>query len=114
MLSNSFFGTDDDLSIINKILYDFHKDGPVSQSHLESLAYIKHFQPKFFKRYESKLMYYMGLFYKIGKPKNFIEAIYDSYANAIFEDTGRRFTPPQADAYKAIKAHTNFSFSAPT
>jgi replicative superfamily II helicase len=114
MLNNSFFDGGDDLPIINTILYDFHRDGPVSQNHLESLAYIKSFQPAFFKRYESKLIFYMGLFYKTGKPKNFIEAVYESYANAILEDTGRKFTPTQADAYKAIKSHTNFSFSAPT
>lgn len=56
----------------------------------------------------------MGLFYKAGEATTFIEKIYETYADTIVEETGRHFTPVQADAYKAIISLDNFSFSAPT
>lgn len=114
MLINAFFRLDSEIKIIDEILYDFHLNGPINQDHLETLAYIKKFQPDFFRRYESKLIFYMGLFYKVKKPKSLIELIYNSYSEAIQESTGRKFTPPQADAYNSIKQLKNFSFSAPT
>lgn len=115
MLVNGFFnGNNRDLLVMHNILYDFHENGPVNPNHLETLAYLKRFQPKFFKQYEATILFYMGLFYKTPKPKTFIESIYDAYAEAIVNSTGRRFTPPQADAYNNIKRYTNFSFSAPT
>ncbi|WP_243739214.1 DEAD/DEAH box helicase [Flavobacterium sp. 245] len=102
------------MEIIDEILYDFHKYGPVNQSHLETLSYYKKLHPVSFKKYESKLMFLMGLFYKTDEPNSFFEAIYNSYAQAILEDTGHNFSPVQADAYNSIKKFTNFSFSAPT
>ena len=114
MLNETIFNDNFNTEIIDVILFDFHKDGPINQNHLETLYYIKKYQPVFFKKYESKLMFLMGLFYKTGEPNSFIEAIYNSFAQSIFEDTGHHFTPVQADAYKSIKKYTNFSFSAPT
>ena len=114
MLSADFFDPNFNIEIIDEILYDFHKHGPVNQSHLETLSYYKKLKPVSFKKYESKLMYLMGLFYKTEEPNSFFEAIYSSYAQAILEDTGHNFSPVQADAYNSIKKYTNFSFSAPT
>jgi len=114
MLSEKLFNQDIDKSIIGEILIDFHKDGPINNSHLETLSYLKKYNSEKFKIYESKLMFLMGLFYKINEPNNFLEAIYNSYAEAIIEDTGHQFTPIQADAYNSIRKYTNFSFSAPT
>lgn len=114
MISETIFNDNFNTEIIDDILFDFHKDGPINQNHLETLSYIKKYQPVFFKKYESKLMFLMGLFYKTGEPNSFIEAIYNSFAQSIFEDTGHHFTPVQADAYNSIKKYTNFSFSAPT
>ncbi|AYN03731.1 DEAD/DEAH box helicase [Flavobacterium sp. 140616W15] len=114
MINEHFFNTNFKIEIIDEILYDFHKNGPVDQNHLETLSYFKKLQPDSFKKYESKLMFLMGLFYKTDEPNSFFEAIYNSYAQAILEDTGHNFTPVQADAYNSIKRFTNFSFSAPT
>jgi replicative superfamily II helicase len=114
MLNYSLFEQRFDSELIKEILYDFHKEGPVNNSHLETLSYLKKYNPEEFRAYESKLMYLMGLFYKTGEPNNFLEAIYNAYAQTIIEDTGHKFTPVQADAYNSIKKYNNFSFSAPT
>lgn len=114
MLSEILFNQNIDKSIIGEILIDFHKDGPISNNHLETLSYFKKYNSENFKLYESKLMFLMGLFYKIKEPNTFIEAVYNSYSEAIIEETGHNFTPVQADAYNSIKKYTNFSFSAPT
>jgi replicative superfamily II helicase len=114
MLNESLFNQNIDKSIIGEILLDFHRNGPVNNNHLETLSYLKKYNPENFKIYESKLMFLMGLFYKINEPNTFVEAIYNAYAQAIIEETGHKFTPVQADAYNSIKKYTNFSFSAPT
>nr|BFF39789.1 hypothetical protein BACY1_15940 [Tenacibaculum mesophilum] len=114
MLSEIIFNQEIDDALIKDILYDFHKNGPTNNSHLETLSYLKKHNPDSFKKYESKLMFLMGLFYKTKEPNSFLEAIYNAYADTIIQDTGHNFTPIQADAYNSIKKYTNFSFSAPT
>ncbi|SFD02119.1 DEAD/DEAH box helicase [Flexibacter flexilis DSM 6793] len=114
MLSSSFFQSKIDSDLIKKIFLDFHINGPIDNNHLESLAYMKKFYPNEFTEYEGKLMFLMGLFYKTQSPNTFLETIYNTYAQTILAETGHQFTPIQANAYTAIKTHTNFSFSAPT
>jgi hypothetical protein len=114
MLSENLFNQTIDSELIKEILFDFHKNGPVNNSHLETLSYLKKYNHKAFKIYEGKLMFLMGLFYKTSEPNSFLEAIYNAYAQTIIEETGHNFTPVQADAYNSIKKYTNFSFSAPT
>ncbi|WP_294323291.1 DEAD/DEAH box helicase [uncultured Chryseobacterium sp.] len=114
MLSDVLFQQEINLDLIKEILFDFHKDGPINNSHLESLSYLKKYNREDFQKYEGKLMFLMGLFYKTSTPKTFIETIYNVYAQTILEETGHNFTPVQADAYNSIKKYTNFSFSAPT
>jgi len=114
MLSDILFNQTIDSDLIKEILYDFHRYGPINNSHLETLSYLKRYNPETFNKYEGKLMFLMGLFYKIREPNTFIEAIYNAYAQTIIEETGHNFTPVQADAYNSIKDYTNFSFSAPT
>jgi len=114
MLNKDLLENNFDENILKEILFDFHKNGPINNSHLETISYLKAFSPSRFKYYEPRLMYLMGLFYKTDEPESLIELIYNSYANTILENTGHQFTPIQGDAYLSIKKHTNFSFSAPT
>ena len=114
MLSEILFNKEIDNELIREILFDFHKNGPTDNNHLETLSFLKKYNSDSFKEFESKLMYLMGLFYKTEEPNSFIEAIYNAYAESIISDTGHNFTPVQADAYLSIKKYTNFSFSAPT
>lgn len=114
MLSKTLFEGQFDSNLVTQILNNFHVAGPVDSDHLETLAYIKKFTPEQFEYFENKLMFLMGLFYKASEPLTFFDQVYSDYANAILEQTGRQFTPVQADAYNSIKKFDNFSFSAPT
>lgn len=114
MLNKSLYIGQLDSSLVTNILNEFHIEGPINSDHLETLAYIKKFAPNEFQYFEKKLMFLMGLFYKTTEPQTFFDQIYWDYANAIFEQTGRYFTPVQADAFNSIQKFDNFSFSAPT
>lgn len=103
MLSDKLFNQTIDSELIKEILFDFYKYCPVNSSHLETLSYLKKYNSREFKAYEAKLMYLMGLFYKTSEPNSFIESVYNAYAQTIIEETGRKFTPVQADAYNSIK-----------
>lgn len=41
MLSENLFNQTIDSELIKEILFDFHKNGPVNNSHLETLSYLK-------------------------------------------------------------------------
>lgn len=97
-----------------RIMLNIHEKGPISQSDLEKLSYLKVFHNDIFSKKESELMYLMGLFYKANAPETLIEEIYSIYANSIEEEIGVKFSPIQADAYRKIKNRKFFSFSAPT
>lgn len=100
--------------IIADILHRIHKYGPVSAKDFEFLSYVKKYHTETFLEYEPKLIKLMGLFYKMEAPKSLIEEIYSIFSDSIHEETGRKFTPVQADAYNNILNRTYFSFSAPT
>ncbi len=100
--------------LLKPILNDFHCEGPVNPNHLETLALMKSSNPDAFHPFENNLMHIMGLFYKTTEPQTFIELVYHIYGESIKDDTGRTFTPMQADVYKSMQGVSNFSFSAPT
>ena len=101
--------------LVDNILQKMHSEWPLDQSSLETLSYIKKFHPDIFSKYESRLIYLMGLFYKTSKPESFIEEIYSIIADGIKEECGwKNFTPFQWSAYREIKEKCFFSFSAPT
>lgn len=96
--------------IINRI----HFNGPINVADFEKLALIKLFHPEIFATRESELLYLAGLFYKVCRPQNVLEEVYSIFADSIYEETGKKFTPVQADAYHKINTKQFFSFSAPT
>lgn len=96
------------------ILNDIHKNGPINSEHFETLALIKKHYPNIFSQFEKKLMYLLGLFYKISEPQSLTEELYKIYADLIKENYRENFTPVQASAYSKIKTNRVFSFSAPT
>lgn len=101
-------------ALLNQILYRIHAEGPIYAEDFESLALIRLFHPKVFSKKETEILYLTGLFYKVNPPSCFVEEVYSIFANAIADETGRRFTPVQADAYRRIHSKLFFSFSAPT
>lgn len=101
-------------SMLMQNIHKLHEAGPVDQSVMEELAYIKRYFPRIFAKYENRILYTLGLFYKTLPPKNLKEAIYQMHANAIKEVYHADLTPIQANAYGNIKNNKYFSFSAPT
>lgn len=99
---------------LQSIINDIHKKGPIDASSLETLAYIKKFNPETFAKHEQTLLYLLGLFYKVQDPNTLLEYVYSLYAGAIEDETKHRFTPVQASAYHNIMQNKVFSFSAPT
>ncbi|HBF20739.1 MAG: helicase [Owenweeksia sp.] len=101
-------------TLLSSILDKLHEEGPINQEDLETLAYLKYFHAETFSKKEEKLMYLLGLFYKIEEPKDLLSLAYSTFAEAIKLDTGELFTPVQASIRKQIKENRYFSFSAPT
>jgi hypothetical protein len=101
-------------STLVEILNRMHTEGPIHAEDFEKLSYIKLFHSDIFSVYETKLLFLMGLFYKVDKPNDFFETVYSIFADTIEEIAGARFTPVQADAYRHIREKDFFSFSAPT
>jgi len=99
---------------ISEILREIHINGPISAKDFELLSYAKKYHLETFRKHEPKLIKLMGLFYKSEAPTSLIEEVYSIFSDAIKEETGRTFTPVQADAYDNILNRTYFSFSAPT
>ena len=97
-----------------RIINSINQKGPINLSEFETLAYIKKFQSQIFIRYERKVVNVLGLFYKTTEPQGLLEEIYNIFSDSIEEETGRKFTPVQADAFNKIWDNTYFSFSAPT
>lgn len=98
------------IDIINTI----HINGPIDSASFEKLAYIKIFHEDILKKYEKKLLYAMGLFYKTTEPESLLDEVYSIYKDVIRKETGKTFTPVQAHAYLNIHEKKYFSFSAPT
>ena len=84
---------------ISRLIYDLHVKGPNSQEIMEKLVYFKKFYPESFSKFENRLLYFMGLFYKNLKPENLTEETYQIFADEMKIETGTQFTPVQFDAY---------------
>ncbi len=99
---------------VNHILEFIHKEGPVRPEDFEFLSYIKKFYPSEFGKYEGRLIYLMGLFFKVEEPESLLELVYSTFAKDIFNRTGLNLTPVQATIYDEILRRRYYSFSAPT
>lgn len=113
MLEQLVQGVDIELAI-EEAISEFHGVGPVNPATLEKLSLIKKYHNSVFMEYEGKILSSMGLFYKLGEPRSFMEAIYRDLSETIENQYGRSFTPMQASAYKSISENHLYSFSAPT
>ncbi|MCM8529117.1 MAG: DEAD/DEAH box helicase [Lentisphaeraceae bacterium] len=99
---------------LNKVLKTIHSKGPVSLEDLETLSLIKYFQPEFFKQEEKKLLYLLGLFYKVEAPDDLFSYSYNIFSDIIQNTSGKILTPIQACIKKQILTNNYYSFSAPT
>lgn len=100
--------------ILSGLFNTLHSNWPVKQEDLETLSYIKQFYPTIFSQNEKRLMYLLGLFYKIDEPEDILSFSYSIFSKSILEETGQSFTPVQASIRNKILENKYFSFSAPT
>ena len=101
-------------ALLNNIIYEIHKKGPVNPNLFEELSYIKYIHPDIFEKQENTLMHVLGVFYKTSNPKTILSLVYSSFKEMIEEKTHHLYTPSQASIYEHIKRNKIFSFSAPT
>ncbi|WP_295874946.1 DEAD/DEAH box helicase [uncultured Akkermansia sp.] len=100
--------------LLNDIIIQLHEDGPSNAVLLENLAHLKHYHPSIFLQYEQKILYILGIFYKVKKPHDVISLVYSSFKEMIKKETNHHYTPSQASIYLEIHSNNIFSFSAPT
>lgn len=100
--------------ILSELMDRLHFEGPIKQEDLETISYLKYFHADVLSLKEQKLMYLLGLFYKIETPMDLVSFSYSAFSQSIFEDTGQNFTPVQASIRNNIIKNKYFSFSAPT
>lgn len=100
--------------LLNDIIIQLHEDGPSNAVLLENLAHLKYYHPSIFLQYEQKILYILGIFYKVKKPHDVISLVYSSFKEAIKKETNHHYTPSQASIYLEIHSNNIFSFSAPT
>lgn len=114
MIPSEVLSNSDPESLLREIISDISRDGPVDQELLEALAYLKEYFPDVFSRHESKLMYVLGLFYKVEEPESLLSLVYSIFKESIENEYGQTLTPVQASIRQKIDSNKYFSFSAPT
>lgn len=102
------------LELMTSILERLHVSGPTRSEDLEALAYLKYFHSTMFAEYEGRLTYLLGLFHKVGEPRDVLSLAYSTFRDAIVEQTNQVFTPVQASIRNGILDNKYFSFSTPT
>ncbi|KIE42629.1 DEAD/DEAH box helicase [Geobacter anodireducens] len=102
------------LELMTSILERLHVSGPTRSEDLETLAYLKYFHSRMFAEYEGRLTYLLGLFHKVGEPKDVLSLAYSAFRDAIVEQANQVLTPVQASIRSGILDNKYFSFSTPT
>lgn len=116
MLINEFFKSNPETieyEVVH-IIERLHHNGPCNQQDLEYLSYVKFFHQEIFLKYEKKLMFLLGLFYKTSEAEDVLSLFYSSIKEAIEEEMSNAFTPVQYSICKKVKENIIYSFSAPT
>lgn len=91
-----------------------YRNGPVETIILETLSYLKLFQPDYFKNFENEIIETMGLYFKSPEPESLQGVVFDIHRQYIYETYGENYTPMQASILKQVSETKQFSFSAPT
>lgn len=101
---------------LHAILDSLHTKGPVDYGDLETLSYIKLYQPSVFLRYEKTILNLMGLYFKNGLEgdDDLRGVVSGIYGQSIEERYKRKYTPVQANLIENITDNRLFSFSSAT
>ncbi len=112
MINNITAETVNDVLISN--IFKLYKYGPVDDKLMEEIAYCKVYFPDVFSKYEQKILYIMGMFYKTSNPESLFEKAIDIFREEINDKYGHYYTPDQSLMRKNINESLYYSFSAPT
>ncbi|WP_263831686.1 DEAD/DEAH box helicase [Sulfurospirillum oryzae] len=99
---------------LSELLDLLHKEGPAQSSILESISYYKRFHPEIFLEFEEKIIFALGLFYKIKEPKDIYSFLLSGIGEQYKKDYGAYLTPVQASIRRALDDYNVISISAPT
>lgn len=88
--------------LLNDIIIQLHEDGPSNAVLLENLAHLKHYHPSIFLQYEQKILYILGIFYKVKKPHDVISLVYSS-----FKEINKKRNKSPLYAFTSIHLFTN-------
>ena len=101
-------------NVLHRTLQKIHQYGPNEGEDLEVLSYVKEFFPQLFKRVEQRVLVSLGLFFKVGEPKNVYTSILLGFEELYHEEFGVSLTPVQANIQEALNEKKYISISAPT
>lgn len=102
------------LGDLARLLQRLHEEGPSTESILEELSYYKEFHPDAFIELEEKIIYAIGLFYKVGTPTDVYSFLMAQIGDDHKRSFGAKLTPVQASLHRALEANQFISISAPT
>lgn len=114
MIPVDLINTKEPGKLLKNVLLKIHDNGPIQPRDLEILSYLKYFHFNVFSVEEPRIMYLLGLFYKVSAPQDLLSFSYSIFSNSIKNETGHEFTPVQASIRNNIINNRYFSFSAPT
>lgn len=100
--------------IFEFVISDLYRNGPENTTNLEILCYLSLYQREIFKKWENRILKYMGLSYKNVATQSLPDVIFGMYAKHIEETYEYTYTPVQASIVGGIDSNNCFSFSAPT
>ncbi len=100
-------------NILIETLEKIRTSGPNDYDEMETLSHIKLNHNEIFIKYESHLLFLLGLFYKTSEPRNIVDLYLNELSLVIKAETNMTLSILQADIYNKIKESLVFSFSAP-
>jgi hypothetical protein len=114
-LIRKIYMNEDISQILDRIISDIYISGPVSTDYMEVLSLIACFHSEFILKRMSSILSVLSLNYKDSvEPQSLVDMVFKAYKDTIQEQTGRNYTPMQADIVLNAKNKQYVSFSAPT
>ncbi|WP_312746698.1 DEAD/DEAH box helicase [Sphingobacterium multivorum] len=101
--------------IFSFVLNNIFRNGPNTVSDLEILTLLCVYHPEQFQNYLSKILFFIGIFYKTDlQTSSLEEVIFGQYRRHIKREYHHFYTPVQAKILFSIENKKCYSFSAPT
>lgn len=100
--------------ILQKVINNIFRNGPVKISDLEIITYLTIYQPEIINQNINSILNFMGIFYKNTTTNSLEEVVFGQYHRYLFDEFKHNYTPVQAKISHDINNNKCYSFSAPT